>query len=69
MSVVTFEGRDGQTVAIKNLKEGMPPTPAVTAAKGVAWIVKGKLNYLNDAELKDKDPGTFKLYAVALPKK
>jgi hypothetical protein len=35
----------------------------------MAWIAEGKLNYRNDPQLKDKDPGTFKIYAVPLPKK
>jgi hypothetical protein len=33
----------------------------------MAWIAEGKLNYRND--LKGKDPGQFKMYAVPLPKK
>jgi hypothetical protein len=34
----------------------------------MAWIAEGKLNYRNDPNLKDKDPGLFKLYAIPLPK-
>jgi hypothetical protein len=34
----------------------------------MAWLIEGKLNYRNDAALKDKDPGTFKMVAVPLPK-
>jgi sugar lactone lactonase YvrE len=67
MSIVTFEGPEKQTVVLKTLKEGLESTPGVTATKGMAWIVEGKLNYRNDAALKDKDPGTFKMYAVRLP--
>jgi hypothetical protein len=40
----------------------------VTATRGMAWIVEGKLNYRNDPAFKDKDPGLFKMYAVPLPK-
>jgi sugar lactone lactonase YvrE len=68
MSIVTFEGTDMQTVVLKTLKEGMESTPAVTATKGMAWVVEGKLNYRNDPAFKDKDPGTFKMFAVPLPK-
>ena len=68
MSVVTFEGADNQTVVVKTLKQGLESTPGVTATRGMAWIVEGKLNYRNDAALKDKDPGTFKMFAVPLPK-
>jgi sugar lactone lactonase YvrE len=68
MSVLTFEGADKQMVVLKTLKQGLESTPGVTATRGMAWIVEGKLNYRNDAALKDKDPGTFKMFAVPLPK-
>ena len=68
MSIVTFEGPGMQNAVIKTIKEGLESTPGVTATRGMAWIVEGKLNYRNDAALKDKDPGTFKMYAVPLPK-
>jgi sugar lactone lactonase YvrE len=68
MSIVTFDGPEMQNAVIKTMKEGLESTPGVTATKGMAWIVEGKLNYRNDASLKDKDPGTFKLVAVPLPK-
>ncbi len=69
MSIVTFEGPGMQNAVIKTIKEGLESTPGVTATRGMAWIVEGKLNYRNDAALKDKDPGTFKMFAVPLPKK
>jgi len=68
MDIVTFDGPDKQNAVIKTIKEGLESTPAVTATRGVAWIVEGKLNYRNDPALKDKDPGAFKMYAVPLPK-
>ena len=68
MSIVTFEGPGMQNAMIKTIKEGLESTPGVTATKGMAWIVEGKLNYRNDPALKDKDPGTFKMFAVPLPK-
>lgn len=68
MSIVTFEGPGLETAVIKTIKEGLESTPGVTATRGMAWIVEGKLNYRNDAALKDKDPGLFKMYAVPLPK-
>jgi sugar lactone lactonase YvrE len=69
MDIVTFSGPDGQNAEIKTIKEGLESTPAVTATRGMAWIAEGKLNYRNDPKLKDTDPGTFKMYAVPLPKK
>lgn len=68
MSIVTFEGPGMQNAVIKTIKEGLESTPGVTATRGMAWIVEGKLNYRNDPALKDKDPGTFKMFAVPLPK-
>jgi sugar lactone lactonase YvrE len=68
MDIVTFEGPDKQNAVIKTIKEGLESTPGVTATRGMAWLIEGKLNYRNDAALKDKDPGTFKMVAVPLPK-
>ena len=69
MSIVTFEGPGMQNVVLKTIKDGLDSTPGVTATRGMASIVEGKLNYRNDPNLKDKDPGEFKMYAVPLPKK
>ena len=69
MSIVTFEGPGMQNAVIKTIKEGLDSTPGVTATRGMGWIVEGKLNYRNYPASKDKDPGTFKMFAVRLPKK
>ncbi|MGA2879403.1 MAG: hypothetical protein ABSG13_10670 [Bryobacteraceae bacterium] len=69
MSIVTFEGDALQNAVVTTIKEGLESTPGVTATRGMAWIVEGKLNYRNDPAFKDKDPGQFKMYAVPLPKK
>lgn len=66
MSIVTLDGKGG--ILLQDLKTGMASTPGVTLAKGVALVCEGKLNYMNDPALKDKDPGTFKLFGVPLPK-
>ncbi len=68
MDIVTFSGPGGQNADIKTIKSGLEATPAVTATRGTAWIAEGKLNYRNDPKLKGTDPGTFKIYAVPLPK-
>ena len=67
MDIVTFSGPGRETANIQVIKSGLEATPAVTATHGMAWIAEGKLNYRND--LKGKDPGQFKMYAVPLPKK
>jgi hypothetical protein len=68
MDIITFDGAGLQNAVVKTIKEGLVMTPAVTATRGMAWVVEGKLPYMNDAAYKDKDPGLFKLYAVPLPK-
>jgi sugar lactone lactonase YvrE len=68
MDIVTFAGPGLQNAVIKTIKEGLESTPGVTATRGMAWIVEGKLNYRNDPAFKDKDPGLFKMFAVPLPK-
>jgi sugar lactone lactonase YvrE len=68
MDIVTFNGEDLLNADVKTVKEGLESTPGVTATKGMAWIVEGKLNYRNDPNMKGKDPGMFKMYAVPLPK-
>ncbi len=65
MTIVTVTG---DTAKIDTIKSGLESTPAVTAARGMAWIAEGKLNYMDDPKLKDKNPDPFKLYAVPLPK-
>jgi hypothetical protein len=65
MDIVTVTGN---TAKIQVVKEGLEATPAVTLARGMAWIVEGKLNYRNDPAMKDKDPGQFKLFSMKLPK-
>ena len=68
MDIVTFEGTGLQNASIKTIKEGLESTPGVTATRGMAWIVEGKLNYRNDPQMKGKDPGKFKMYSIPLPK-
>jgi sugar lactone lactonase YvrE len=68
MDIVTFEGDGLQNAVVKTIKEGLIMTPGVTATRGQAWIVEGKLPYQNDPAYKDKDPGEFKMYAIPLPK-
>jgi sugar lactone lactonase YvrE len=69
MDVITFSGPGGKQADINTIKSGLESTPAVTATRGMAWIAEGKLNYLDDPNLKDKNPDPFKMYAVPLPKK
>jgi sugar lactone lactonase YvrE len=67
MDIVTISA-DGKEAEINTIKSGLESTPAVTAARGLAWVAEGKLNYRDDPALKDKNPDPFKLYGVPLPK-
>jgi sugar lactone lactonase YvrE len=68
MDIVTFIGPELKVAMIETIREGLEATPGVTATRGLAWLIEGKLPYRNDPAFKDKDPGTFKLVAVHLPK-
>jgi sugar lactone lactonase YvrE len=57
----------GDMARIEVLKDGFNGPTAVTRTGKTAWVIEGKLNYLNDAKLKDQDPGPFKAFAVPLP--
>ncbi len=60
---------DGDTAKIEVLKDGFNGPTAVTQTGNIAWVLEGKLNYMNDPKLKDQDPGPFKAWAVPLPGK
>jgi sugar lactone lactonase YvrE len=62
---VTISGDDAK---IEVLKDGFNGPTAVTRVGSTAWVLEGKLNYMNDPKLKDQDPGPFKVYAVQLKK-
>lgn len=61
MSVVTI---DGDAANIETLLERDVNTPAVTATRGMAWVVEGKLDMREDPE---SMPGEFKLFGVPVP--
>ena len=61
MSLVTI---DGDTATVETLLDLGINTPAVTAARGRAWLVEGKLDLRQDPE---SDPGEFRLVGVPLP--
>jgi len=49
------------------LREGLQSPPAVTLVGNTVYALEGKIGYLIRPELKGKDPGAFKAYAVPLP--
>ena len=58
---VTVTGTDAKIDVLKNGFNG--PT-AVTQTGKTAWVLEGKLNYMNDPKL--GDPGVFKVFPVEL---
>jgi sugar lactone lactonase YvrE len=54
----------GDQAKIEVLKDGFTGPTAVTQVGDTAWVLEGKLSYMNDPKLKDQDPGPFKVYAV-----
>jgi len=56
----------GEDAKIEVLKDGFNGPTAVTRVGDTAWVLEGKLNYMQDPKLKDQDPGPFKVYAVPL---
>jgi hypothetical protein len=54
----------GDNAKIDVLKEGFNGPTAVTRTGNTAWVLEGKLNYMNDPKLKDQDPGPFKVFPV-----
>jgi sugar lactone lactonase YvrE len=55
---------DGDNAKIEVLKDGFNGPTAVTRVGNTAWVLEGKLKYMNDPKFKDQDPGPFKVYAV-----
>ncbi len=56
----------GDDAKIVVLKDGFHGPTAVTKVGNTAYVLEGKLSYMNDPKLKDQDPGPFKAYAVPL---
>jgi sugar lactone lactonase YvrE len=60
---------DGDNAKIEVLKDGFNGPTAVTQVGNTAWVLEGKLKYMNDPKFKDQDPGPFKVYAVPINSK
>src|SRR5580700_7086303 len=60
---------DGDNARIEVLKDGFNGPTAVTQVGNTAWVLEGKLKYMNDPKFKDQDPGAFKVYAVPISSK
>ena len=54
-------------VLMRQNDSGFNGPTAVTQVGKTAWVLEGKLKYMNDPKFKDQDPGPFKAYAVPIP--
>ena len=57
---------NGDNAKIEVLKSGFELPVAVTPMGNTAWVLESKFDYLRNADLKGKDPGSFHVYAVPL---
>jgi sugar lactone lactonase YvrE len=58
----------GDKAEITDLRTGLDSSPGVTPARGRAYAVEGKIQYLIMPALKGKEPGAFAARAIELPK-
>ncbi len=55
---------EGDYAKIQVLKDGFNGPTAVTLVGDTAWVLEGKLKYMNDSAFKGQNPGPFKVYPV-----
>jgi sugar lactone lactonase YvrE len=58
---------EGDSATVTPVKTGLESSPGVAQVGRVGYAIEGKINYLFDAALRDKDPGPFVIRAFALP--
>lgn len=54
----------GDTATLRVLKSGFELPTAVTPVGNKLWVLEAKLDYQRNADLKNKDPGSFKVIAI-----
>ena len=64
LNKVTVKGDEAN---IETIKDGLAEPVSVTQVGDTGWVAEGKLSYLI-GENKGKDPGSFTIKPVALPK-
>lgn len=64
---VTIVTISGDTAHIADLRTGLDSSPGVTPARGRAYAIEGKIQYLVVPAFKGKEPGAFLARAIALP--
>jgi sugar lactone lactonase YvrE len=58
---------EGDTVKVTPIKTGLESSPAVTRVGNIGYATEGKIGYLFDPALRDKDPGQFIIRSFPLP--
>ncbi len=64
---VTYVDIEGDRAVITPVRTGLDSSPGVTHAGGIGYATEGKIGYLFDPNLRDKDPGAFIIRAFRLP--
>ena len=64
---VTYVDISGDTAIITPVKTGLESSPGVTHVGSTGYATEGKINFLFDPALRDKDPGAFIIRAFPLP--
>jgi len=64
---VTYVEIDGDRALVVPIKTGLESSPGVTRVGCIGYATEGKINYLFDPALRDKDPGEFIIRAFPLP--
>ncbi len=59
----------GDSATITDLRTGLDSSPGVTPARGRAYAIEGKIEYLVAPGFKGKEPGAFLARAIDLPPK
>lgn len=64
---VTYVDIEGDRATITPVKTGLDSSPGVSHVGRTGYATEGKINYLFDPALRDKDPGPFMIRAFPLP--
>lgn len=56
----------GERARVETLRDGFEGPTAVAAARGRLWVLESRLAYRHDPALKERDPGPFRAYGVAM---
>jgi len=64
VAIITVEG---DTATVTPVKTGLESSPGAAQVGRVGYAIEGKINYLFDPAMRDKDPGPFIVKAFPLP--